>query len=384
MKANIVVGIPTYREADTIARSITQIDRGLERSYGAENCLIVNIDNQSDDGTREVFLGTKTACPKHYVSTGDSPRGKGKNLLRLFELALEVGAQYVATLDADVVTMTPEWPTNLLEPLMSREADYTLPIYTRNRFEGSTTNHFAFPLMYGVYGAYLRQPIGGEFGLSRKLMEYLVQQDVIETTQQYGIDMFMTCHAVAGGFTCQEVFLGRKLHKPSFPKIAPMFAQIATTALWVTHGYRAKLPHLVSTNAVTETEHGGIDPEQKPSSPSAIVELLQRARQDFVQLGNEQLLGSTYSEIAAVMKSNEPEISAQLWIRFLAICVRRSLQEECTADQLVQMVKVITPVFLCRAATLWRQAGGMEPAAVEWEIRNQAELFRQEIDAKKD
>ena len=79
MKRNIIVGIPTYREADTIARSVTQIDCGLERSYGAENCIIVNVDNGSDDQTRDVFLGTKTKCPKEYISTGNSPRGKGKN-----------------------------------------------------------------------------------------------------------------------------------------------------------------------------------------------------------------------------------------------------------------------------------------------------------------
>lgn len=380
MKPTIMVGIPTYREADNIARVVTQIDHGLERMYGANSCLIVNVDNESDDGTRDVFLSTKTACPKQYVSTGNNPRGKGKNLLRLLKMCLKAGTQYVATIDADVVTVALEWPTNLLEPLISRDVDYTVPIYTRNRFEGSTTNHFAFPLLYGVYGAYVRQPIGGEFGISRKLAEYLVQQEVIPAIEQYGIDIFMTCHAIGGRFTTQEVFLGRKLHKPSFPKIAPMFAQVASSALYVAHHYRDRFTRPVAASVIG-TELGGIDAEQKPPPGDAVNELVLKARDTFLAQAeqNKDLLGQLHDEMATALASDEPDISPELWARFLAVCVRQALQEKFTLSQLGQLVQVIMPIFLWRSATLWRRAGGMEPAVVEWEIRNQAEFFRREI-----
>lgn len=375
-----MVGIPTYREADNIAQVVTQIDHGLERMYGANSCLIVNVDNDSDDGTREVFLKTRTTCPKQYVPTGHNPRGKGKNLIRLLELSLAVNAQYIATIDADVVTVAPEWPTNLLEPLISRGVDYTAPIYTRNRFEGSTTNHFAFPVLYGVYGAYVRQPIGGEFGISRKLAEYLVRQEIIPTTEQYGIDIFMTCHAIGGEFTTQEVFLGRKLHKPSFPKIAPMFAQVASSALHVIHQHRAKFHKPVSTRIIG-TELGGIDAEQKPPQSNAVNELVLKARDAFLAQADytKNLLGQLHSAITSALENDKPDITPELWAKFLAVCVRPALENELTAEQREQLVQVITPVFLWRSATLWQSAGEMEPAAVEWEIRNQAELFRREI-----
>jgi glucosylglycerate synthase len=377
----IIVGIPTWREADNIAQVVTQIDHGLERMYGANSCLIVNVDNESDDGTKDVFLGTKTACPKQYVSTGNNPRGKGKNLLCLLNMSLKAGAQYVATIDADVVTVAPEWPTNLLEPLISRGVDYTTPIYTRNRFEGSTTNHFAFPLLYGVYGAYVRQPIGGEFGISRKLVEYLVQQEVIPTTEKYGVDIFVTCHSVGGGFTTQEVFLGRKLHKPSFPKIISIFSQVAFSALHVAHHYRDRLTKPIAANIIG-TDLSGIDAEQKPPPADAVIELVLKAR-DMILAQAEQskdLLGrQLHNEMSAAVANDEPDISPELWARFLAVCVHQALQEKLTVSQLEQLVQGITPIFLCRSATLWRRADGMEPAAVEWEIRNQAELFRREI-----
>lgn len=378
MKPDIVVGIPSWREADSIAQVTLQVDRGLQRMYGIERCLIVNVDNESDDGTREAFLSTSTYCAKVYLSTGCDSRGKGKNLLHLMQFCLERDVQFMATMDADVVTVTADWPVQLLEPLISRGADYTSPIYQRNRFEGSTTNHFAFPLIYGVFDVQVRQPIGGEFGFSRRLAEYLLQQKIIPEVEQYGIDIFMTAHAVAGGFTVQEVFLGRKIHKPSFPKIAPMFAQVAASALEVVHVYRVrKTKPRVQKSASAH----GIDVEQKPTGPEAVKKLLEKAREDFqMSYPLPSFLSSELTQqLETLIAAFEADISPELWSRFLARCVNEAMQEDFPTEKRQQLVALLTPIFLWRAATLWRHAVTMEPAEVEWEIRNQAEFFRRDL-----
>lgn len=379
MKPDIVVGIPSWREADSITQVTLQVDRGLQRMYGAERCLIVNVDSESDDGTKEAFLSTSTSCAKVYLSTGCDSRGKGKNLLRLMQFCLEREAQFIATMDADVVTATTDWPAQLLEPLISRGTDYTSPIYQRNRFEGSTTNHFAFPLIYGVFDARVRQPIGGEFGFSRRFAEYLLRQKIIPEVEQYGIDIFMTTHAVAGGFTVQEVFLGRKIHKPSFPKIAPMFAQVAASALEVVHVYRErKNTPRVQRNA---SACHSIDMEQKPTDPDAVKKLLEKAKEDL--RASHPLPSFLASELTQQLEllitAFEADVSPELWSRFLACCVNEAMQEDFPAEKRQQLAALLTPIFLLRAATLWRYAVTMESAEVEWEIRNQAELFRREL-----
>lgn len=378
MRPDIVVGIPSWREADSIAQVTLQVDRGLQHMYGAERCLIVNVDNESDDGTKEAFLSTSTSCSKVYLSTGSDPRGKGKNLLRMMQFCLEHDTQFMATMDADVVTVTSDWPVQLLEPLISRGADYTSPIYQRNRFEGSTTNHFAFPLMYGVFGAQVRQPIGGEFGFSRRFAEYTLQQKTIPEVEQYGIDIFMTAHAIAGGFTVQEVFLGRKIHKPSFPKIGPMFAQVAASALQVVHAYRER--KIIPQVQRSASSHG-IDVEQKPTDPEAVKKLLERAKDDFRASHPlpSFLPDELTQKLEAAIAASEPKISSDLWSWFLACCVKEAMQEDFPTEKRLQLVALLTPVFLERAATLWRYAVTMEPSEVEWEIRNQAELFRREL-----
>lgn len=35
----------------------------------------------------------------------------------------------------------------------------------------------------------------------------------------YGIDIFLSTHAVGANFKIKEVYLGRKIHKPSFDKL---------------------------------------------------------------------------------------------------------------------------------------------------------------------
>lgn len=45
----------------------------------------------------------------------------------------------------------------------------------------------------------------------------------------YGIDIFLTLHALCGGFKATEISLGKKLHKPSFDKMIPMFREVAAS-----------------------------------------------------------------------------------------------------------------------------------------------------------
>ena len=67
--AEIVIGIPSYNEADSIYVPVEQASNGLVRYYPHKSSVIVNVDNCSPDGTKDVFLSTPTKVPKIYVST---------------------------------------------------------------------------------------------------------------------------------------------------------------------------------------------------------------------------------------------------------------------------------------------------------------------------
>jgi glycosyltransferase involved in cell wall biosynthesis len=212
----IIVGMPSYMEADSIGFVTKQIDAGLQKYFANLKSLIVNVDNNSEDDTKGAFLSTDTISEKKYITTPKGVRGKGNNFLNLFKL----GKKYASTLkavivvDSDLKSITPEWIKHLAEPILKGN-DYALPMYSRHQFDGTITNHICHPLLYGLLGEKLRQPIGGDFAFSPGLMLFWLEQKWVPTTKLYGIDIFMTLNAVLGKFKICQVGLGAKIHKAS-------------------------------------------------------------------------------------------------------------------------------------------------------------------------
>jgi len=231
-RADIVVGIPSYNEAKTIAHPTTQASLGLLQYFGDKKAVIINCDNDSFDGTKEAFLNTPTAIPKIYLSTPAGVRGKGNNLMNLFARVDALKARACIIIDADLKTITPQWVRHLGEPLFM-DFGFVAPLYVRHKYDGTITNNIAYPLLRSLYGRRVRQPIGGEFGISGELVRiYLEREFWNEEISQFGIDIWMTTQAIAHAIPICQSYLGRpKVHRPKDPgaDLGPMFSQVVGT-----------------------------------------------------------------------------------------------------------------------------------------------------------
>lgn len=231
-KADLVVGIPSYNEAESISYPTLQADRGLSRFFPDLKTVIVNCDNHSPDGTREAFLATPTRNPKIYISTPEGIKGKGNNFRNLFGKVLDLSAKAVVVVDADLKSITPEWIRNLGQPLFE-DFSYVGPLYVRHKYDGTITNNIAYPLTRSLYGRRVRQPIGGDFGFSGHLAEVFLSSDTwTEAVSQFGIDIWMSSIAMLGREPVIQSFMGRpKIHKPKDPAadLGPMFANVVGT-----------------------------------------------------------------------------------------------------------------------------------------------------------
>lgn len=229
-KYDVVVGIPSYNESDTITYVTKTVGEGLEEYFPDKKSIIVNVDNNSPDNTKDAFLNTKTRIEKKYISTAHGTRGKGNNFLNLFKFAESVDAEVIIVVDADLKSITKEWVKYLGMPVVDGY-DYVIPMYSRHQFDGTITNHICYPVMFGLLSTDIRQPIGGEFAFSPKIMKYWLKQSWTESIRQYGIDIFMSLNAVLGGFKICQAGLGAKVHKASAPKLGIMFEQVIETLL---------------------------------------------------------------------------------------------------------------------------------------------------------
>ena len=225
---DIIVGIPSLNEADNISFVTQQVDEGLTKYFPNYKSLIVNVDNHSPDNTKRAFLKTFTKNDKKYITTSPGIRGKGNNFFNLFNEVKKQNAKAILVVDADLKSITPDWVEKMIKPVL-KGYDYVLPLYTRNEYDGTITNLICYPILFGLIGYNIRQPIAGDFSFSSKINNYWLEQKWYSTTRQFGIDIFMTLHAVFGNFKLGQVCLGSKVHKPSAPKLNIMFTEVVST-----------------------------------------------------------------------------------------------------------------------------------------------------------
>jgi glucosylglycerate synthase len=164
----------------------------------------------------------------------DGVSGKGAALRTLFLIARELGVSALVVVDSDLRSIVPEWIELLAGPILKGGYDFVAPLYARHKWDGTITNTVTYPLTRALYGLRIRQPIGGDFGVSGDLVaHYLERDDWDAEVSRFGIDIWMTMAAVTGGFAVCQARLGAKVHDPKDPgaDLGPMFRQVVATAL---------------------------------------------------------------------------------------------------------------------------------------------------------
>lgn len=375
---DLIVGIPSYKEADSIAHVVSQADAGLREYFGDLRTVIVNADNDSPDGTQQAFLHAGSRTPLLYVSTPPGVKGKGNNFWNLFQVARELEAKAVVCVDADLISITPQWIRNLAAPILGGKADYITPIYARNEYDGTITNNICYPLIRGVLGTSLRQPIGGDFGLSTNFSNSLLEEEWADTTREYGIDIFLTTHALLGGYRLGQTRLGAKVHKPSAPKLGPMFTQVVTTLFESLAGNRRRwLGREADTKRVKIYDGLAEAPPQSLAVDYKAIKLrtLHQYQQSRPVL-SRVLAPERFEAVDAMMEKRRMGVKADLWCQivydlFHAFATRR------TRDR-PPVVEALKPMFFARVASFYKETLELSHSESEAKILRQAELFRRQ------
>jgi hypothetical protein len=86
-----------------------------------------------------------------------------------------------------------------------------------------------YPLTRALYGKRIRQPIGGDFAFSARLIQHLMRQSQLEgDAAAVAIDLWITTQAAGGGFRLAQSLLGPRLlsqHTPA-PELSSVLAQV--------------------------------------------------------------------------------------------------------------------------------------------------------------
>ncbi len=379
-KADIVVGIPSYNNARTIPHVVRAVSAGLAKYFPQMKSVLVNSDGGSTDGTRNAVMETQVEDmqailvehrlhPIHKIVTPyHGIPGKGSALRTIMELAVALEARAAAVVDSDLRSIMPEWMELLLGPVVHQGFDYVTPLYSRHKYDGTITNSIVYPVTRALYGRRIRQPIGGDFGFSNSLAKHYLTHKVWDTdVARYGIDIWMTTTAVAGGYKVCESFLGAKLHDQKDPSVdlSSMLEQVVGCVFDLMGQYEktwrevkgsAPIPLFGLQYAV------GVEP---------IYVNLERMMNSFKQglelrtIWRAFLDDGTLSQLQAIADSSGFEFSDELWTRliydFATAHRKRLLNRE-------HLLKSMTPLYLGKVASLFNEIRDSNQAEVEARI----------------
>lgn len=361
----IAICVPTYNEADSIETIVKKIDDGLLKYHQHYKCYIVNCDNDSKDGTGKKFKQINTQnSEKIYICSNEV--GKGVNLINFFNFCYENNINYAITLDADVISMEKWWVENFLDMLMNSKADYVVPSYKRNRFEGSTTNLFAFPLIYAVSGTKIRQPIGGDFAFNKKYIEYILKQNVNKEIKKYGIDIFMTLNAIYGNFNIKTLELGQKIHKPSFSKMYNMFGEVLKSAIYTIENQKNII--LKGKSEMLNTQNVNLIKSRKYVHKNEANKLLMNSYSYISNSTEEYLNKLGYRGKTIILDDEWENIMANI---INDLIIRKKFTEE--------EFKIIQNLFIIRAVSYWNKVENMSAIDSERTILTVANNLRNRL-----
>ncbi|UCF79555.1 MAG: glycosyltransferase [Candidatus Eiseniibacteriota bacterium] len=379
--ADVVVGIPSFNNARTISHVVRAVSAGLAKYFPDTKNVLVNSDGASTDGTPQVVMETqledlsailvshklyavhKIVTPYHGIP------GKGSALRTIIEIGTSLGAKAMAVVDSDLRSITPEWVELLVGPVLREGFDYVTPLYARHKYDGSITNSIVYPMARALYGKRIRQPIGGDFGFSGRLGSHYLSKKVWDTdVARYGIDIWMTTTAVAGGFKVCEAFLGAKLHDQKDPgsDLSSMLTQVVGSVFDLMEAYHSVWKDVRGSSRIPlfGMKYGvGVEPINV--NIERMIESFRHGVEHLSPLWARFLEQDVLKDLESALEGRKFEISDDLWVRLIYDFALASHHKRLGREHLL---KSLTPLYLGKVASLFTEMRDSHEKEVEERI----------------
>ncbi|MBE9573314.1 MAG: glycosyltransferase family 2 protein [Proteobacteria bacterium] len=382
--ADILMGIPCYNNERTIAHVIQMVTHGLAKHYKDQRSVIFVADGGSTDDTREVAREFQIKpWQEKVVSIYRGPGGKGTALRSVFEAANRMKVRACAVVDSDLRSITSDWVKHLIDPVLSKDYQFVSPVYLRHKYDGTITNNIVYNITRALYGKRIRQPIGGDFAISREVAKFYAEQDVWETdVAHFGIDIWMTTNAITQGFRICQSNLGVKIHDAKDPgqHLGPMFRQVVWTLCYLMERFEVHWKGVQGSEPVeTFGQEGYVEPEPVNVDIEGMIEHFKIGFQQFSSLWKDIFSKACFDEIENVveMDSNQFYLPTDAWAQIL---YELAATFHSWSVNRYKLIDLMTPLYYARVASFVRQSWDMSSQEAEELVEDQALKFEEHKD----
>ena len=381
-EVDIVVGIPTYFSETTIDYVMETIAKGLDKYFRECSALIYVSEGCSTDDTREIANSVDLSeyNVSKIVATYRGLPGKGTALRAVFETAEFLRAKAVAVFDSDLKSITPEWVKNMISPIY-KGYEFVVPYYNRYKFDGTITNMIAYPLTRALYGKRVRQPIGGDFAISSKLIKHMLDQDVWETdVAKFGIDIWMTTNAIMCSCNMCQARLGAKVHGEKDPAedLSGMFREVVGTIYNLMEQYEDFWKGVEGSEEVPIIGKDiGIEPEEFLVSQEPLIEYFKVGFKNFSGVWEDILEQQDFKYLENLMNIEKREdilVPIDMWVR---IVYKYAAAFHATPMQKYKLLNTMVPLYNIRVASLINELVDKTTEEAEEYFDQQAQVFEE-------
>jgi len=382
--ADILVGVPCYNNESTIAHVIQMITHGLAKHYREKRSVIFIADGGSTDDTREAAKEFQIKpWQEKIVSIYRGPAGKGTALRSVFEAANRLNVSVCAMVDSDLRSITADWVKYLLDPVLEKGYQFVAPVYVRHKYDGTITNNIVYNLTRALYGKRIRQPIGGDFAISRDVAKFYAEQDVwLTDVARFGIDIWMTTSAITQGFRICQANLGVKIHDVKDPgqHLGPMFQQVLSALFSLMERYESFWKGIKGSGPLeTFGFEGASEPEPVKVNLDRLIDLFKTGCQQLSPLWRDIFDEASFKQISetAGMDAKDFHLPTESWVKILYELAATYRHWTVNRSRLVDMM---TPLYYARVASFVRQSRDMSSREAEQLVEEQALQFEEQKD----
>jgi len=336
-EAGIVVGIPFYDEADTIGTVLKTVREGLEEFYPEQKCAIVAVGSPAGGKALKVVNDLPQSSEISQIAfllNDERINGKGWALRAIMEVARILGAD-LAIVEADLRSrerngetegLAPDWINLLLEPIKREKADLVISRFNRHYFESPISTHVLYPLLTAIYGCPIHDLVGGQWGISHRLLRTYLKTPWSTDIGGYGIDSWLATIAITNEARVCEANLGIKVHWPTAGKAELVLRKLARVLFqrivtdkewWRETGKIDELPSLkpLATFGVRKAHQ----PDEMQIVPQQMIARYKRGFNEFHSLYQRILPQEVYRQLEELAGTETKRFTfpARLWAQIV-------------------------------------------------------------------
>ena len=378
--ADLIIGILNTahdHEIGTVVKTVGEVLREL-----SQNLRAVVVHSPSDEAperheaARENESVHVVPWPLLAPNTSLTQAGSVSDGYRsIFALGESLGARGYGVIASSLETVTSQWISRLVEPVLNMDFDLVAPCYARQKLEGLLNNSILRPLMRALYGRRIRNPLGPDFGFSAKLLRRLLYLDS-GLPNRLGSPVLFASEAACGGFQVCQAHIGER-HPPQIDLmnlssiladvLGPVFLDVERNApFWQkvrgSHAVRAFGEPIASAQ-----EDGSVDVRR-------LVESFQLGSRNLQEVWGVVLPPATLFEVRklARLAPDEFHMPDELWVRIIYDFALGHRLRTISRDHLLL---AITPLYLGWTASYALEVERSTPDMVEYRLEQLCDAY---------